>query len=111
MLVLMLNMNMNMDVIYLYSLIKSKLGRVSIHVAMYVDDTSWIDKEHGLFVRINHLAPTLLYLYTMPDLSQAVPAKDLKQWHSPSSRNEAIDTLIHGVGRLTLPENRIKLIR
>jgi hypothetical protein len=37
---------------------------------------------------------------TMPDLSQAVPAKDLKQWHSPSSRSEAIDTLIHGVGEL-----------
>ena len=35
----------------------------------------------------------------MPDLSQAVPAKDLKQWHSPSSRNDAIDTLIHGVDR------------
>jgi len=68
------------------------------------DDTSWIDKGLGLFVRINHLPmlmyPTPIHLYTMPDLSQAVPAKDLKQWHSPSSRNEAIDTLIHGVGKL-----------
>jgi translation initiation factor 3 subunit K len=34
----------------------------------------------------------------MPDLSQAVPTKDLKEWHLPSSRTEAIDTLIHGVG-------------
>ena len=34
----------------------------------------------------------------MPDLSQVVPAKDLKEWHSPASRSEAIDTLIHGVG-------------
>jgi hypothetical protein len=42
----------------------------------------------------------ILYI-TMPDLSQAVPSKDLKQWHSPSSRSEAIDTLIHGVGTTT----------
>jgi hypothetical protein len=45
-----------------------------------------------------HQLDTYILHITMPDLSQAVPSKDLKQWHSPSSRSEAIDTLIHGVG-------------
>jgi hypothetical protein len=34
----------------------------------------------------------------MPDLSNAVPTKDLKEWHTPSSRTEVIHELIHGVG-------------
>ncbi|GFZ45285.1 Eukaryotic translation initiation factor 3 subunit K [Saitozyma sp. JCM 24511] len=35
----------------------------------------------------------------MPDLSNAVPTKDLKEWHTPSSRSEVIHELIHGVDR------------
>ena len=84
--------------------IKSKLGRVEKHVADREDKMTRHELiRNDLFVP----PPTVIrrinwYLYThyitMPDLSQAVPSKDLKQWHSPSSRSEAIDTLIHGVG-------------
>lgn len=32
--------------------------------------------------------------------SQAVPAKDLTEWHTPQSRTEPMHDLIHGVGEL-----------
>lgn len=35
----------------------------------------------------------------MSGSSSAVPRKDLKEWHTPSSRTEVIDELIHGVDR------------
>ena len=73
-----------------------------------IDDTSWIDKEWPFCAYSSHSldasTDTYIHYITMPDLSQAVPSKDLKQWHSPSSRSEAIDTLIHGVGTRYLME-------
>ncbi|KAK4685387.1 translation initiation factor 3 subunit K, partial [Tremellales sp. Uapishka_1] len=38
----------------------------------------------------------------MPDLSQAVPEKSLAQWHTPESRTDVIQELIHGVGKSRL---------
>jgi hypothetical protein len=38
--------------------------------------------------------------------STAVPAKNLSEWHTPSTRTEVINELINGVGGFASPDQK-----
>jgi len=42
-----------------------------------------------------------LVTLSMAGTAQAVPQKSLADWHTPQSRTDTIQELIHGVGRST----------
>lgn len=46
--------------------------------------------------RASYIASTISI---MAQSTQVVAPKNLAQWHSPASRTDAMDELIHGVGK------------